>query len=198
MDRGYMRITKAGETEAEQREKLIAVGVMPDHLYMDDNRKPVKGGAHDLKDRDTIIKDIRPGSRVIVTNLDRLGVSSKDIMAALGAIMAKGAAVYDLSSGKTYEGVAAGEAVADAAAAESRQKRTRIDKARGVLKTRKIKPGPPPKLQGAEKTKAQQLYDDVTIPIRAVAKEVGVSPSTLRRLFGERGTPRGRRRKSST
>ena len=198
MDRGYMRITKAGETEAEQRSKLIGAGVEPHHLYLDDNSKPVKGGASDLKERALIIDAIRAGSRVVVTNIDRLGVSSKDILAALGAIMAKGAAVHDLSSGKTYEGVTAGEAMADAAAAESRQKRTRIDKARAVLKTRKIKPGPQPKLQGAEKAKARLLYTDVTIPIRTVAKEVGVSPSTLRRMFGERDTPPGRRRKSTS
>lgn len=198
MDRGYIRISKAGETEAEQRDKLIAAGVSSDHLYIDDTRKPVKGGAHDLKDRVHIVKDIRPGSRVIVTNLDRLGISSKDILATLGAIMAKGAAVHDVSSGKTYEGVAAGEAVADAAAAEARQKRTRIDKARAVLKTRKFKPGPPPKLKGAAKLAAQQVYDDLTKPIREVAKEVGVSPSTLRRMFGERGTPRGRRPKQAS
>jgi DNA invertase Pin-like site-specific DNA recombinase len=195
MDRGYMRITKAGETEAEQREKLVAAGVEPDHLYIDDNRKPVKGGAHDLKDRDTIIRDIRPGSRVIVTNLDRLGVSSKDIMAALGAIMAKGAAVYDLSSSKTYEGVAAGEAVADAAAAEARQKRVRVEKAREVLKTRKVKRGPKPKLDGAAKERARDLYNDLGKPIRQVSEEVGVSPTQLRRLFGERGTPPGRRKR---
>lgn len=198
MDRGYMRVTKAGATEAEQRSKLIEAGVEPHHLYLDDNSKPVKGGASDLKERALIIEAIRPGSRVVVTNIDRLGVSSKDILAALGAIMAKGAAVHDLSSSKTYEGVTAGEAMADAAAAESRQKRTRIDKAREVLKSRKIRPGPPPKLEGAAKLAARQDYDDVTQPIRAVAKKHGVSPSTLRRMFGERGTPRGRRAKQST
>lgn len=199
MDRGYIRITKAGATEAEQRDKLIAAGVESDHLYIDDTRKPVRGGAADLNNRMHIVNDIRPGSRVVVTDLDRIGVSEKDIIEVVSSIMAKGAGVLDLATGDIFENLDAGQImtglVEKAAKAESRQKRGRMGKAREVLKSRKIKPGPPPKLEGAAKLAAREDYDDVTKPIRAVAKAHGISPSTLRRLFGERGTPRGRRRK---
>lgn len=181
--------------EDEQRQRLLSFGVAPEHIYVDDATKSSYRSTDDLKARESIIKDIRPGSRVVVATLDRLGASAVDIMATLGDITAKGAGVHVIDPGKTYEGAGFGDWVQDALDADKNQKRKRMVKARGTLTDRKVKTGPPPKLDGTAKLAARQDYDDLTQPIRAVAKKHGVSPTTLRRLFGERGTPRGRRKK---
>lgn len=181
--------------ESEQRERLIAFGVAPEHLYVDDTTKPSYRGVDDLKSRCAIIADIRPGSRVVVTSLDRLGGSALDTMAAMGDITAKGAAVHVIGSGKTYEGVGFGGWVQDAMDSDANQKRRRMVNARTALAGRKVKRGPKPKLTGAAKERARELYNDLDKPIRQVAEEVGISPTQLRRLFKERGTPPGRRKK---
>lgn len=198
MDRGYIRLTKTGPTEAEQQSKLLAAGVASEHVYVDDTTKPSYSGPDDLKARANIVQDIRTGSRIIVTSGDRFGVSMQDILVALGAITLKGAAVHDLSTGETFDGSDLGKAVQWAIKAEANQKRGRMSKARAVLVGRKVKRGPKPRLDGAAKLKAREDFDNVDMPLRAVAEKHGISPTQLRRLFGERGTPRGRRPKQDT
>lgn len=195
MDRGYIRVTKTGPTEAEQQEKLLAAGIAPEHVYVDDTTKSSYSGIDDLKARAAAIEDVRAGGRVVVTDMDRLGASMQDIIVTVGAISLKGAAVLDLSTGDTFEGADVGRLVKVAIEAEARQKRTRMNKARTVLLGREVRRGPKPRLDGAAKLRAREDFDDVTQPIRAVAEKHGISPTQLRRMFGERGTPRGRRPK---
>lgn len=197
MDRGYIRITRTGPTEAEQRDLLLQAGVAPEHLYVDDTTLPSHKGVESLKARASLIHDIRAGSRMVVSSLNRLGPSMQDILLAIAAITAKGCAVHVVTSGKTYEDVLIGQTAIDAMDAEAEQKRGRLGKARAVLAGRKVKRGPKPKLVGAAKDAARIDYDDVDQTIRAVAKKHGVSPTQLRRLFGERGIPRGRRPKQT-
>lgn len=196
MDRGYIRITKGGPTEDEQRTKLLGAGVAPEHIYLDDTTKRSYSGPADLKDREAIVKDIRSGSRVIVTDGGRFGVSMQDILVTLGAITLKGAALHDLSTGEIFDGSDLGKAVQWAINSEANQKRGRMNRARAVLVGRKVKRGPQSKLVGAEKEKARAIFDDLSKSIRQVAEETGWSPSHLRRTFGERGVPRGRRPKT--
>ena len=53
MDRGYIRVNKdAGEDE--QRQRLLAFGVAPEHIYVDDATKSSYRGIDDLKAREAI------------------------------------------------------------------------------------------------------------------------------------------------
>lgn len=142
-----------------------------------------------------MIEDAYDGVEYAVDGLEFFGEKKMDILRNMALITIRGASIKNLFNGRVYSGRMLGEAVLDSLAADARLKRDRIDKAREVLKSRKVKTGPSPKLEGPAKIAARQDYDDVSQPIRAVAKKHGVSPSTLRRMFGERGTPRGRRRK---
>jgi len=198
MDRGYIRITKAGPSGAAQRAAILAAGVDVDHLYIDDVRTLTMGGAADLVERTKLLRDVAAGSRVVVFDLERIGVSTSDILTVVGAVMVKGAVVLDLASGKTYEGIEAGQLHLDAAAAERRQKQGRMDKARKALAERKIKPGPEPKLTGVKRIEAEADYRDVTQSVRAVARKHEVSTATLRRAFGDRDMPPGRRKKPTS
>ena len=198
MNRGYIRITKNGPTEADQSEKLLASGVAPEHLYIDDATKPSYTGPDDLKARDNIVRDIRPGSRIVVTSGDRFGVSMQDIVVVLGSVVDKGAAVHDLSTGETLDGSDYPAAVRWAIKAEAGQKRGNMSKARQKLLGRKVKRGPKPKLSGAAKDRARELYADLSKSIRDVAEETGFSPTHLRRVFGDRENPNGSKPKPPT
>lgn len=195
MDRGYIRITRTGPTEAEQRNLLLQAGVAPEHLYVDDTTLPSHKGVESLKARALLIRDIRAGSRMVVSSLNRLGPSMQDILLAIASITAKGCAVYSVTSAKTYADALIGEAAIDAMNAEAEQKRGRLGKARAALAGRKVKRGPKSKLVGATKDRAQELYNDLSKTIRQVAEETGFSPTHLRRTFGERGISTGRRKK---
>lgn len=198
MDRGYIRITKNGPTEEEQSAKLLAAGIAPEHLYIDDSTKPSYTGPDDLKSRDAIVKDIRPGSRIVVTSGDRFGVSMQDILVVLGTVTLKGAAVHDLSTGETFEGPNVGLAAQWAVKSEAGQKRGRMSKARDALLGRKVKRGPKPKLVGAAKDRARELYGDLSKSIREVSEETGISPTQLRRIFRDRENPAGSKPKTPT
>lgn len=188
-------MTKAGPAEAEQRTALVGAGVDPRHLYVDDVRIPARGGAADLGERDQVEADIQPGSAVVVTDLERIGVSAADIVAVVSRLMARGAMVRVLASGKLYLGVDAGQLHLDAADAERRQKGLRAAKAREVKSARGVRTGPPPKLEGAARDAAEVDYRDLEQPVRSVAQKHGVSPKTLQRLFGLRDKPAGRPKK---
>lgn len=196
MNRGYIRITKNGPTEAEQSEKLLAAGVAPEHLYIDDATKPSYTGPDSLKARDNIVRDIRSGSRIVVTSGDRFGVSMQDVVVVLGLIVDKGAAVHDLSTGETLDGSDYTAAVRWAIKAEAGQKRTNMSKARDKLLGRKVKRGPKPKLVGAAKDRARALYGDLSKSIREVSEETGISPTQLRRIFKDRENPVGSKPKT--
>jgi DNA invertase Pin-like site-specific DNA recombinase len=176
---------------------LLHAGVEPEHLYVDDTTVSSHKGVESLKARAALVNDIRPGSRMIVTDMDRLGASMQDILLTIAAVTAKGAAVHDLSLGETFGESAIGRATVVAIEAEARQKRGRMSKARATLSGRKVRRGPKPKMVGATKEKARELYADLSISIRQVAEETGFSPTHLRRTFGNRETPTGRRPKTS-
>jgi DNA invertase Pin-like site-specific DNA recombinase len=197
MDRGYVRITWES-SEDEQRSALMTSGVAQEHIYVDNTTKSSYNGADDLEARRSVINDVRSGSRVVVTHLEHLGVSVADILQVMGDIAAKGAGIHDLSTGKTYEGAILADAANDIINSQTEKKRRLMSNARKVGKKRKYKTGPKPKMVGAAKERARELYADLSKPIRQVAEETGFSATHLRRTFGNRETPRGRRSKQET
>jgi DNA invertase Pin-like site-specific DNA recombinase len=198
MNRGYIRVTKAGPSEADQRESLAASGVDPAHLYVDDSRDEPPYRAVKLKERERIIREIEPGSRIVVVDLERIGVSIPDIIVTVRTIMEKGVSVLDLSNDRLYEGVREGDLLLDAVAAEKRRKSLRLEKARAVLVARGTRTGPSPKLQGEARAAAKRDYFDPSKTVRQVAVDHGVGATTLHRMFGDRNVPPGRRPKTSS
>lgn len=194
MDRGYIRITWEF-SEDEQRSVLLAAGVAPEHIYVDDTTKSSYKSAADLQARSSVVHDIRSGSRVVVVELQHLGVSIADLLKVIGEITAKGAGVYDVSADKIYEGAAVAELAHAISQSQTQKKRRLMSKARKVGRKRKFKTGPKPKLIGAAKERAREVYADLSKPIRQVAEETGFSATHLRRTFGNREVPTGRKPK---
>ena len=208
MDRGYIRETRNGPTVKEQLEKLRAAGIAVDEPYapvyidlLPKQRKHRVTGDDKLPERAKAITDLREGSRLIVSSLDRLGASAIDIKKAFNRVDAKNCSVFDASAGMEYARSTPHHVVDDAAAAaETVLRRENITKARKVLKQR-VDEGAITMNGGNKgwspdaKTKAEAKRDwleNVHITQSQMEEKYGVKRSTLRRHFGERGMPRGR------
>ena len=141
-----------------------------------------------MQERAAVIKDIRRGSTVIVPCLDRFGLSGADIIDAVVQVTDKGAEVKALNTGLVYGCDNIRELFADAKLAETTLKRENICKARRVLATSNVKVGRKPKLTTKQiKELCERWRTDDRISQADLAEAFGVSPSTARRLCGNRG-----------
>lgn len=209
-DRGYVRQTRNGPSVALQIDALRSAGVAVDGehapVYIDqlaDKRTHARSsGGEGLTQRAAAIHDLRPGARLVVSSLDRLGVSGIDITAAIRKVTAKGCAVLASATGREYTiPPDVGAVLDDAAAAEAVLKAERVSKARAVRADR-IAAGNKAAVGGQrawsptadEEAVALSYWNNFEMTQTQIAKAVGVSAITLRRRFGERGAPRGRKK----
>jgi DNA invertase Pin-like site-specific DNA recombinase len=148
--------------------------VLPEHLEM----------------RREMIRAVRRGADdvVIVSSLDRLGLTTADILGVIDAISRKGGAILDVSTGETYRWHPdATGIVAAAARAERALMLERTAKARAAGKEMGFKGGRPKGLDDKKKlAEAKRLWPDPELSAKAVAKLVGVSNRTLYRKLGPR------------
>lgn len=226
MDRGYRRETRGGKPLDQQSDALRVGGIDVDapHAPVYTDALPAKRkhrraeGRDGLVERKALIHDLRPGSRLVVASLDRLGVSGGDIRAVLDDLQDKGCPVlvieklpddptegpHTLISAETPRRLIAEWAIQ----AEATLKREAIRKARTV-RAREIERGnktvvggtkawsPPPEVYAAAR---RDWKSNRNISAADVAKKYGVSKTTLIRHFKDREMPekRGRPKRGGT
>jgi DNA invertase Pin-like site-specific DNA recombinase len=212
IDRGYIRQTRNGPPVAQQMDALRAAGVTVDGAYppvycdrLTDQRRHRAAGGEALAERVRAVADVRPGARLVVASLDRLGVSAGDIRAVLDALIDRGCAVHDVAAGINYDANTP-RAILSATTLEAERtlKAERIKKAANV-RAERIAAGVKAAVGGnkgwhptaEEEAAAHALWNDFSLTQTQVAEAVGVAPITLRRRFGARGAPRGRRKTQS-
>ncbi len=74
---GYARVSSAGQKLDVQTEALTRAGVSPEHLYAEKVSGTKRAGREALEDM--LSRGIRKGDTVVVTRLDRLARSSRDL-----------------------------------------------------------------------------------------------------------------------
>lgn len=156
-----------------------------------------------LGERTLIIRQIHEGSRIIVSSLDRLGISAIDIVRTISTVAAKGCGVLAVDTGKVYDASTPANAILDdAAEAETVLKRERIRRAAAVKAARGVKGGRksndlPAEIEPQART---DWLENVAMSRAEVAKKYGRSMSWFDRRYGERGmmSKRGRRGPAST
>lgn len=206
--RGYVRETRYGMPVARQIDALRAAGVAVDEkhapVYIDrlPDLRPHRASPTILKDRGMLVEGLRAGERVVVASLDRLGVSAGDIRRIVDAVIDRGAEVYVADTGAVYNAdTPRGVLSAATIAAETALKSEKIRKAANVRRER-IAAGVTAAVGGnrgwhptpEEDASARAMWNDTSLTQAQVSAAVGVTPITLRRRFGPRGTPRGRRK----
>jgi DNA invertase Pin-like site-specific DNA recombinase len=199
-DRGYVRQTPNGPPPAEQHAAIMGAGVQHDNWVYHDLLPKGRGHCQEaeetLPERRAVIRDLRPGSRLVVSSLDRLGMSGIDITTVIREVTAKECVVYAVDTGKTYAiPPEVGAVLDDSKDAEVELKRERVRKARAVRTITGATGGnkgwrPPPETEQAAR---HNWLNDLSLSQADLEKKYGVGRSTLRRKFGERGVPKGRR-----
>lgn len=87
---GYGRVSTAEQNVETQREALIALGVAPDKIRLD---RGVSGRRRVRPALERALGELRDGDELVVTKLDRLGRSLRDLLDIADEIRAKGAAL---------------------------------------------------------------------------------------------------------
>lgn len=82
----YIRVSSAGQSLEVQRDKMLALGVEPGHLF-EEKRSGVDANRPALKEA---LRFVRRGDTFVITRIDRLARSATDLLSIVKALQDKG------------------------------------------------------------------------------------------------------------
>lgn len=186
---GYIRLSKAGPTLAEQEAALEAAGVTlgGDAVYRDAAPKR-RGGVATFDQQAEAIRALRPDDVLVFHSAPRLGTTEAQMREVAIAASAKGAVLFDCATGQEVRHHPdAGRLLAWAKAGAEAALLERTEGARHSVKRRYVAPKA---MTAAKLTKARGLLADPKNSIRAVAEAVGVSSRTIYRAMEDGKLPK--------
>lgn len=176
---GYARVSTEGQELAAQREALTAAGV--DRIFSE----KISGARADRPELAKLMKVIGEGDQVIVTRLDRLGRSTRELLDLLHQIGDRGATFRSLADSWADTTTAAGKLMITILAGLAEFERSlilaRTSEGRARAVQRGVKMGRRPKLTPHQRGEAlARLASGETVV--DVAKSYNVHHSTISRL----------------
>jgi DNA invertase Pin-like site-specific DNA recombinase len=176
---GYARVSTDGQTLASQDAELTAAGCAK--IYAE----KISGARTDRLELAKVMRRIEPGDLLIVTRLDRLARSTRDLLNVLHQLAEKGAKFKSLhdpwADTSTPQGELLVTILAGFATFERHLIKARTDDGRKRAKARGVKFGRPRKLDAHQRQEAlQRLANGETLV--DVARTHSVSPVTIGRL----------------
>lgn len=211
-DWAYLRESRSGTSIDAQFDALRAAGltVQSDGPSVFVDRLPASNalgavGTRPLSARTALVAALEPGGRVWVAGLDRLGVSGNDLRYALDRVIRRKCSVYDCALDALYDEATeasvldAAVLVVTAALNSERIRKAAAQRSRRAADGDKAATGGNPgwRPTPAEEEAARLDWLNPTLTQEKVAKRHGVASITLRRRFGSRGLPRGRKKAQS-
>src|SRR5271169_2054253 len=176
---GYARVSRDGQSEAVQVRQLRAAGAKK--VF----REVASGAKTDRAQLRRLLAGMNPGDVVMVTRLDRLARSTRDLLNTLAAITAKKAGFKSLSDAwadtTTSHGRLMLTVLGGLAEFERDLIRARTGEGRERAKARGVKMGRKPKLTPHQMKEALRRRDQGE-PMRDIGKSFNVSHSTISRL----------------
>ena len=178
---GYARVSTDGQTLASQDAQLMTAGCAK--VYAE----KVSGTRTDRVELAKVMKRLEAGDTLIVTRLDRLARSTRDLLNILHALAEKGAKFKSLSDPwcdtTTPQGELLVTVLAGFATFERHLIKARTDDGRKRAKERGVRFGRPRKLDQHQRQEAlQRLANGETLV--DVARTFGVDATTIGRLSG--------------
>ncbi len=176
---GYARVSTDGQSVEAQAKQLRAAGA--EKLF----KETASGAKTDRAQLRRAIKQIDKGDVLIVTRLDRLARSTRDLLNTLAQIADKRAAFRSLADAwadtTTPHGRLMLTVLGGLAEFERELIRARTSEGRERAKARGVHMGRPPKLTPHQKKEAIKRRD-AGEPTREIARMFNVSHSTISRL----------------
>ena len=183
MKYGYARVSPGGKSESveAQTRQLTKAGCMK--VFRD---VLVSGAKTDRAQLRRVIDHLDAGDVLMVTRLDRLARSTRDLLNTLAAITGKQAGFRCLADAwadtTTPHGRLMLTVLGGLAEFERDLIRTRTGEGRERAKARGVKLGRKPKLTDHQKREAMRRRDIDGEPVREIARIYNVSHSTISRL----------------
>jgi DNA invertase Pin-like site-specific DNA recombinase len=176
---GYARVSTNGQTLASQDAELTAAGCVK--IFAE----KISGARTDRVELAKVMRRLEPDDLLIVTRLDRLARSTRDLLNILHQLAEKGAKFKSLHDPwcdtSTPQGELLVTVLAGFATFERHLIRARTDDGRKRAKARGVKFGRPRKLDAHQRQEAlQRLANGETLV--DVARTYSVSPVTIGRL----------------
>jgi DNA invertase Pin-like site-specific DNA recombinase len=176
---GYARVSTEGQSVEAQVAALTAAGA--DKVF----QEVASGAKTDRVQLRRLLHILGAGDVLMVTRLDRLARSTRDLLNTLAAITARGAGFRSLGDGwadtTTPHGRLMLTVLSGLAEFERDLIRTRTGEGRARAKARGIKLGRPPKLTPHQKREAIERRDSGEA-LTEIARTYNVSHSTISRL----------------
>lgn len=192
---GYARVSKADGSQATslQRDALVGAGVEEDRIYEDS----VSGAREERPGLTECLRVLRPGDTLVVWKLDRLGRSLKQLVCTVERLNEAGVNLRILTgpaTGDTSDPSTRFMFHVFAALAEIERDLIRERTYAGLASARaRGRKGGRPPVPMANILHAAQLMKNPAASARAVAREAGISSSTLYRYV----TPNGELRRAA-
>jgi DNA invertase Pin-like site-specific DNA recombinase len=183
---GYARAGADGQTLDAQVAALTASGAA--RVF----RETAGGANTDRRELAQALKSLGDGDTLLVTRLDRLARSTRDLLNTLDTIAKAGAGFRSLGDAwadtTTPHGCLMLTVLGGLAAFERELIRARTGEGRARAKTRGVRMGRPPKLTPLQKREALKALADGTATQADLARRFAISQSTISRL-AEKAAP---------
>jgi DNA invertase Pin-like site-specific DNA recombinase len=178
---GYARVSTDGQSLASQEAELTAAGCAKVFA------EKVSGAKTDRAELAKVLRRIDTGDLLVVTRLDRLARSTRDLLNILHSMAEKGAKLKSLHDAwcdtSTPQGELLVTVLAGFATFERHLIKARTDDGRKRAKAKNVKFGRPRKLTEHQRQEAlQRLANGETLV--DVARTFAVDPTTIGRLGG--------------
>ena len=176
---GYARVSTDGQSLTAQVAELKAANC--ERIY----REKISGARTDRKQLARVIAELDKGDVLVVTRLDRLARSTRDLLNLLGAVAEKGAGFKSLRDAWADTTTAQGRlmltVLGGLAEFERDLIRTRTGEGRQRAKARGVVMGRKPKLTGHQRREAIGRREAGEV-LTDIARSYNVSHSTISRL----------------
>jgi DNA invertase Pin-like site-specific DNA recombinase len=180
MIRGYARVSTDGQSVEAQVHQLRAAGA--EQVF----REVASGAKTDRAQLRRVLAQLSAGDVLMVTRLDRLARSTRDLLNTLAAITGKQAGFRSLGDAwadtTTPHGRLMLTVLGGLAEFERDLIRARTGEGRARAKARGVKLGRRPKLTPHQQREALRRRDELGEPVREIARTYNVSHSTISRL----------------
>jgi DNA invertase Pin-like site-specific DNA recombinase len=177
---GYARVSTDGQTLDAQLEVLKAAGC--EKIF----REKITGGTADRAQLARLLAVIDQGDVLIVTRLDRLARSTRDLLNIIGAVAERGASFRSLGDSwadtTTPHGRLMLTVLGGLAEFERELIRLRTGEGRARAKARGVHMGRPPKLTPHQRREALQALASGTATQADLVRRFNASQSTISRL----------------
>ena len=177
---GYGRVSTQDQNLDAQRDALKKAGV--DKIFIE----KITGTKASRPELDKLREQMRQGDTLVVTRLDRLGRSTKDLLAISSELEEKGVELEVLEQNintKTPEGKLFFTMIAAMAEFEHSMMVARTKDGLAAARARGRLGGRKPKLSEAQKKQVKRLYDERELTVREIAETFNVTPPTVYRAL---------------